>query len=249
MGRNRTGFLTAGITNHLGFLRVPEGILDGEPCSGNETAHYEFMLLNGLISEPIPPTGNFLSIRTAVLCPLSRSDATLNSPLDPPLINPNFFAHPQDLAIHAGGCCCCERVCQGTGMGWICHWRSDGRLLRNIRIGVATIYHPVGTASMSPADAGWGVANPDLKLKGAKGVGIVDASVLIGLSCSCLRDTSSYLSLSAFRDDITYTYAGACLRNGRKGRRLDQRKQIDIDDLKSYFKVIASIFSFIIHIV
>ncbi|PBK63865.1 hypothetical protein ARMSODRAFT_962604 [Armillaria solidipes] len=31
---------------------------------------------------------------------------------------------------------------------------------------------------MSPADASWGVVNPDLKLKGAKGVRIVDASVL-----------------------------------------------------------------------
>ncbi len=40
---NRTGFLTVGIANQRGFLRIPEdtGILDGEPCAGNETAHYE----------------------------------------------------------------------------------------------------------------------------------------------------------------------------------------------------------------
>lgn len=42
----RTGFLTAGAANQLGFLRIPEdvGIVEGEPCAGNETAHYEFIL-------------------------------------------------------------------------------------------------------------------------------------------------------------------------------------------------------------
>ncbi|SJL13167.1 uncharacterized protein ARMOST_16606 [Armillaria ostoyae] len=48
----------------------------------------------------------------------------------------------------------------------------------DIRNGVGSVFHPVSTASMSPADASWGVVNPDLKLKGAKGVRIVDASVL-----------------------------------------------------------------------
>lgn len=52
----------------------------------------------------------------------------------------------------------------------------------DLRNGVGTVFHPVGTASMSPADASWGVVNPDLKLKGAKGVRIVDASVLVSYS-------------------------------------------------------------------
>ncbi|SJL04319.1 uncharacterized protein ARMOST_07685 [Armillaria ostoyae] len=44
---NRTGFLTVGIANQRGFLRIPEyaGILDEEPCAGNETAHYELSVL------------------------------------------------------------------------------------------------------------------------------------------------------------------------------------------------------------
>ncbi|KAK0184496.1 GMC oxidoreductase-domain-containing protein, partial [Armillaria mellea] len=48
----------------------------------------------------------------------------------------------------------------------------------DIRNGVASLFHPVGSASMSPVNADWGVVDPDLKLKGAKGVRIVDASVL-----------------------------------------------------------------------
>ncbi len=52
----------------------------------------------------------------------------------------------------------------------------------DLRNGIRSVFHPVGTASMSPADASWGVVNPDLKLKGAKGVRIVDASVLVSHS-------------------------------------------------------------------
>ncbi len=44
----------------------------------------------------------------------------------------------------------------------------------------ATTNHPVSTASMSPFNATWGVVDPDLKLKQAAGVRIVDVSVLVG---------------------------------------------------------------------
>ncbi|KAK0471716.1 aryl-alcohol oxidase precursor [Armillaria novae-zelandiae] len=169
---NRTGFLSAGIANQIGFLRIPEeaGILDGDPCAGNLTAHYD----------PSPPPGNFFSIGIAGLCPLSRGKITINStnPLDPPLINPNYFSHPQDIAIMQYAVESAKKFV--TAAAW------DGYILgataniteNVLRNGVGTVFHPVGTASMSPADASWGVVNPDLKLKGAKGVRIVDASVL-----------------------------------------------------------------------
>ncbi|KAK0462726.1 aryl-alcohol oxidase precursor, partial [Armillaria novae-zelandiae] len=178
---NRTGFLSTGIANQIGFLRIPEeaGILDGDPCAGNLTAHYEFIFTNGLIA-PSPPPGNFFSIGIAGLCPLSRGNITINStnPLDPPLINPNYFSHPQDIAIMQYAVESAKKFV--TAAAW------DGYILgataniteNVLRNGVGTVFHPVGTASMSPADASWGVVNPDLKLKGAKGVRIVDASVL-----------------------------------------------------------------------
>ncbi|KAK0229846.1 aryl-alcohol oxidase precursor [Armillaria nabsnona] len=178
----RTGFLTAGAANQLGFLRIPEdaGIVEGEPCAGSETAHYEFILSNGIIRDPIPETGNFFSVRPAVMCPLSRGNITINStnPLDSPLINPNFLSHPQDLAIMQYAIASAQKLV--TAPVW------DGYILGlatsttedDIRNGVASLFHPVGSASMSPVNADWGVVDPDLKLKGAKGVRIVDASVL-----------------------------------------------------------------------
>ncbi|KAK0459367.1 alcohol oxidase [Desarmillaria tabescens] len=178
---NRTGFLSSGVASQVAFLRVPEeaGILDGEPCAGNQTAHYELVFTSGLFVQPIP-AGNFFSIGTAGICPLSRGNITINStnPLDAPLINPNFLSHPQDLAIMQYAAESAKKFV--SAMAW------DGYILgitvniteNDIRNGVSSVYHPVGTASMSPAGANWGVVNPDLKLKGAKGVRIVDASIL-----------------------------------------------------------------------
>ena len=53
-----------------------------------------------------------------------------------------------------------------------------------IRENAATIFHPVGTASMTPRGASWGVVDPDLVAKGISGLRIVDASVLVRVPCS-----------------------------------------------------------------
>ena len=39
--------------------------------------------------------------------------------------------------------------------------------------------HPIGTAAMSPVNASWGVVNPDLLLKKASGLRIIDASIYV----------------------------------------------------------------------
>ncbi|KAK0217032.1 aryl-alcohol-oxidase from pleurotus Eryingii [Armillaria fumosa] len=175
---NRTGFLSTGAANQGTFLRVPHdtGIIEGEPCAGNETAHYELIFSNGLFREPIPDTGNYLSVTAAVLCPLSRGNVTISSanPLEPPLINPNYLFYQQDLAILQYAITSAHKFV--TSPAW------EGYILglatnTTIRDGVRSLDHSLGTASMSPPDADWGVVDPDLTLKGAKGVRIVDASI------------------------------------------------------------------------
>ncbi|PBK85299.1 aryl-alcohol oxidase precursor [Armillaria gallica] len=178
---SKTGYLTGGLANQIGFLRIPEdtGVLEDEPCAGNETAHYE-LFFNGRFWGPVPETGNFFRILTVVLCPLSRGTVTINStnPLDQPLINPNYLSHPQDVAI--------MQYAAASGQKFVTAPVWDGYILDSLtsttvddfRNGAHSLFHPVGTASMSPAGADWGVVDPDLKLKGAKGVRIVDASVM-----------------------------------------------------------------------
>lgn len=58
---------------------------------------------------------------------------------------------------------------------------TDATIESFVRNNAGTIFHPVGTASMSPKGAGWGVVDPDLKVKGAEGLRIVDASIMVGL--------------------------------------------------------------------
>ncbi|EAU87010.1 hypothetical protein CC1G_08481 [Coprinopsis cinerea okayama7 len=54
----------------------------------------------------------------------------------------------------------------------------DEELDEAIKATVNSGLHPVGTASMSPKDAQWGVVDPDLRVKKVKGLRIVDASIM-----------------------------------------------------------------------
>ncbi|KAK0201309.1 alcohol oxidase [Desarmillaria ectypa] len=177
---NRTGFLSGMPTSQLGWFRVPDGKLEIDPSAGNETAHFEFIFSNGIYHAPFPPTGQYFAINTVVLCPLSRGSVTINNtnPLSPPVIDPAFFSHPQDIQVMREAVAKAKDFVKGPA------W--DGHIIRlvtnttdnDIRNGITSIYHPLSTASMSPRGAEWGVVDPDLLLKGVEGVRIVDASVL-----------------------------------------------------------------------
>lgn len=67
---------------------------------------------------------------------------------------------------------------------------TDGEVDDFIRANLFSAAHAVGSAAMSSSDASYGVVNPDLLVKGAKGLRIVDASVLVGVNL--LKSTTSY---------------------------------------------------------
>jgi choline dehydrogenase len=56
---------------------------------------------------------------------------------------------------------------------------SDEAIDAAIRNVTETGLHLVGTASMSPKDANWGVVDPDLLVKKVSGLRIVDASIMV----------------------------------------------------------------------
>lgn len=59
---------------------------------------------------------------------------------------------------------------------------TDDKLNAYIQAGTTTIFHPYGSASMSPKGASHGVVDPDLLVKGTSGLRIVDASVVVCIS-------------------------------------------------------------------
>ncbi|KAJ7224974.1 hypothetical protein B0H12DRAFT_1267887 [Mycena haematopus] len=182
----RTGPLVDNPLTQIGWLRVNSSVLEGYPdvSAGPNTPQYELIFCNGMIPPP-PPTGNFLSILPVVVSPASRGAVTLNSnnPLTAPLINPNLLGAEVDLIILR------EAVKSAIRYTTAPAWKgyvlsvygltdtSDAGIEAYIRANAGTIYHPVGTASMSPKNASWGVVNPDLTVKGLTGLRVVDLSV------------------------------------------------------------------------
>lgn len=68
---------------------------------------------------------------------------------------------------------------QGPFLEDLASAKTDADFEAYVRNNAGTIFHPVGTASMSPRGAKWGVVDPDLKVKGVDGLRIVDGSVLV----------------------------------------------------------------------
>ncbi|KAF9264107.1 aryl-alcohol-oxidase from pleurotus Eryingii [Marasmius fiardii PR-910] len=184
---NKTGPLVDPPLVMLGWFRVNESadIFNrfGDPASGNNSAHFELLFINGFVG-PVPPTGNFMTVGTATVSPLSSGAITVNSsnPLDSPLIDFHLLESELDKFIMREAIRSVNRLLSSPAWnGFILstptNATTDEELDEYIIENTATIFHPIGTAAMSPKDAEWGVVDPDLKVKGVEGLRVVDASV------------------------------------------------------------------------
>ncbi|KAJ7314286.1 alcohol oxidase [Mycena albidolilacea] len=183
----RTGpFVMGGLTN-LGWLRLdPDSPIFEEfpdPSAGSLSPHIELLFSAGRSGA----TGHHMGISAAVVSPISRGSITLksNNPLDPPLIDPGYLTSEFDLYVARVGLQRAQEFV--TAPVWndyviaptvnITNFTTD-ELNTFIRNNAAPIAHLVGSAGMSSSDASYGVVNPDLLVKGANGLRIIDASVL-----------------------------------------------------------------------
>ncbi|KAJ7796719.1 aryl-alcohol oxidase precursor [Mycena olivaceomarginata] len=180
-------FVEISIT-HIAWLRLDadspifENVTD--PAAGPNTPHIEIGFATGHGSAPV---GNFISSGMIVLTPTSRGSVTLrcNNPFDPPLLDLGLLKTEFDIFAAREVIKRAYRFFQApVWKDYIIAPTIDlsnlstealDEFIRNSGDGAA---HLVSTAAMSARDASYGVVNPDLLVKGASGLSIIDASIL-----------------------------------------------------------------------
>lgn len=111
-----------------------------------------------------------------------------SDPYARPRIDYNLLSHPFDIAALAEGIRVLKRFYSGPAWeGYITGFRgpdpdrvTPAEWDTLVRQSAATSLHPVGSARMGrTGDMNDGVVDPDLKVKGVRGLRIVDASVIV----------------------------------------------------------------------
>ncbi|KAG6910316.1 hypothetical protein DXG01_011384 [Tephrocybe rancida] len=163
------------------FQTVPD------PASGKNTPHYEIFPVNSGLGLP-SEEGHFLTLVCVVVSSASRGKITLNTsdPFDYPLIDPGLMISEYDRSALR------ETVKRAIRFVSAPAWKdyiirptsglanvtNDQELDKYILDSTEPFFHGVGTASMSARGAKHGVVDPDLRVKGASGLRVVDASVM-----------------------------------------------------------------------
>ncbi|KAG6848197.1 hypothetical protein H0H93_002497 [Arthromyces matolae] len=185
---SKTGPYSDTILDHVGFMRVPQSSVPRpDSAAGPNSPHFELIISNG-VPPFLPPQGNFLVLTTIVVSPSSRGSIKLasNNPFAAPLIDPGLLNSATDRLIMREGIKSAMKFASapawtnyvvGSASGLAAN-QTDAALDTYAAANAGTLFHPVGTASMSKKGASNGVVDPDLRLKKVNGVRVVDASVL-----------------------------------------------------------------------
>jgi choline dehydrogenase-like flavoprotein len=127
--------------------------------------------------------GHGYSCHVCLLRPQSKGTVTLksNNPLDPPAIDPNFFANEEDLNTMVKAYHTTKRIMDAPTFKNFRLNDSEGNLTdieikAKMRATCDTIYHPVGTCKMGVDEMA--VVDPNLKVYGISNLRVVDASIM-----------------------------------------------------------------------
>ncbi|KAF8952491.1 hypothetical protein BDZ97DRAFT_1930760 [Flammula alnicola] len=192
--QNKTGMFANNVVNNFGFARIPSNATIfktiKDPAAGPKSPHWELILSNFFFSPGFstPSTGSFMTIIIVLISPTSRGTVKIRStnPFDQPLINPQYLTTDFDIfamreAVKAikrlAGAPAFSNYVIGPFGNTFQQATTDAAIESYVRGLTTTIFHPVGTAAMSTSSSKSGVVGPDLKVKGADGLRVIDASV------------------------------------------------------------------------
>ncbi|PPQ78312.1 hypothetical protein CVT25_011683 [Psilocybe cyanescens] len=187
--QNKTGPYASPFTNFLAWSRLPSNspILAqfGDPSAGPNTPHIELFPLSA--SSSATQSGLFGSMAAIIVSPSSRGSVTLNAAdrFGPPNIDLGYYTSDFDINAMVQAIKLAQQF-YGTAAfsGYVVQQlapppnSTDDQLKAYIRSATTSVWHGVGSASMSAQGATYGVVDPDLRVKGASGLRIVDASVI-----------------------------------------------------------------------
>ncbi|KAI1322958.1 putative GMC oxidoreductase [Xylariaceae sp. FL0255] len=154
----------------------------------------------GMMRDPRP--GNFVSLGVSLQQPLSRGTSHISStdPSVPPIIDPRYLSHPLDIELYARHLMGLEVLATTAPLSNFL--KTGGRRAQPGEPRVDTLEsakaylqqtilssnHPVGTCAMLPRDMG-GVVDERLRVYGAKGLRVVDSSIMPLSPCANIQTT------------------------------------------------------------
>ncbi len=176
--RDGTGMLTTNVAESGGFVRSSPEV---------ERPDVQYHFCTALVDDHGRRRHMFrgLSIHTCVLRPKSRGTIRLadSDMRTAPLIDPNYFDDPDDMAVMLRGIGSALRILAAPAMQPYAGRPvkppaeiADASLEPRIRAHADTIYHPVGTCRMGSDDRS--VLDPQLRVRGVERLRVVDASIM-----------------------------------------------------------------------
>jgi choline dehydrogenase len=134
------------------------------------------------------PEGLGYSIGSTQVRPESVGTVELASadPTDDPIIDPQYLSAEPDLAVLREGLKKAREIAQAEPFDDIrgeevwpgADVQTDAEIEEHIRETCHTVYHPVGTCKMGPADDETAVVDPQLRIRGVEGVRVADTSIM-----------------------------------------------------------------------
>lgn len=177
----RQGLMSSNIAEAGGFAKTQYA---------NGLADIQYHFLPAILNDHGRKTafGYGYGVHVCCLYPKSRGEIRLRSshPADSPLIDPNYLSHEDDQKVMIDGVRQARKILassvftkfQSEEVGPGPQAESDEQILAFIRDKAETIYHPIGTCKMGQTDDPSTVVDTQLKVKGVKGLRVVDASVM-----------------------------------------------------------------------
>lgn len=186
----QTYFWGTGVSNDL-----PSGAMAFLKTSPDEPIPDMQIMFNAapLVAKPyfspfVKPYPDGFAARVAGLRPKSRGSVELASsdPAAAPLIRPNFFTDPEDIAVIRNAIKVARKIAGQPALGNFMarelapgpDAQTDADLDAYIRNTAITVHHPIGTCKMGPSGDPEAVVDPELRVTGVPGLRVIDASVM-----------------------------------------------------------------------